>query len=193
MSLKSIFGATFVALGLVACGGDLGTDTRRAPAPETPSSTPASTFTAADVQAATAQCSAPHGDLGYSVGMLSRTWLYCPREGARGPDIYDSADRGARVGLELTADGHFYWLSRNEGGVVARGQGITEVAGYEITAPSSAPVNNVSFQIDVIYPSGSIMGTRATFETGPRRLALQGFSGMFVPLTATTATTSAAP
>lgn len=180
MSLKSIFGASVLGLGLVACGGDLGTDTRKAPSPETPSSTPASTFTAQDVDAATARCSAPHGDLEtYAtvdklVSMLSQTWLYC------GTFV------GKRVGVELTADGHFYWLSRNEAGVVIRGKGIEEAAGYEITPPSNAAFNNVSFQIDVIYPSGSIMGTRATFEAGPRRLALQGFDGMFVPLTAST-------
>lgn len=183
MSLNSIFRTSLLAFGLVACGGDLGTDTRKAPSPETPSSTPASAFTAQDVEAASARCRAPHGDLEtYAtvdklVGMLSQTWLYC------------GSFVGKRVGVELTTDGHFYWLSRNEAGVVLRGQGIEEAAGYEITPPSDAKVNNVSFQIDVIYPSGSILGTRATFEAGPRRLALQGFDGMFVPLTATAAVT----
>lgn len=181
--------ASVVASAALGCGGNIGTDARPAPPPEAPSATPARVYSSAEVDAASARCTEPHGTveryatIDKLVQLLSGAWFYCPE---RGTSIQGRSNGGPRVGIELTNDGHFYWLSRDASGDVVRGRGITEIAGYEIEPPSDAKVNNVSFQIDVWYPDRSVMPTRVTFETGPRRMALQGIDGYFLPMTSPT-------
>lgn len=184
-SLVRAVRASIVASAALGCGGNIGTDARPAPPPEAPSATPARTYSAAEADAASARCTEPHGTIEtYAtidnlVQLLSGAWFYCPE---RGTSILGRSSGGPRAGVELTSDGHFYWLARDASGAVARGQGMTEIAGYDVEPPSGAHVNNVSLQINVWYPDRSVMPTRATFETGPRRMALQGIDGYFIPM-----------
>jgi hypothetical protein len=116
------------------------------------------------MSAAAAQCDAPHGGVeryttvAELVVLLSGHWFYCSVPA--GKSIQGRGSAVARVGLEFTSDGHFYWLSPDTSDTVVR----TEIAGYTIYPPNNAKYNNVSFQIDITYPYGSTMPTRTTFE-----------------------------
>lgn len=183
---------TIATCTAMACGAAVDNEAPAAPPADAPSRTAAPAFTPAQMSAAAAQCDAPHGGVErYTtvtelVALLSGAWFYChDPAGERAQDsIQGRGGPAARAGLEFTSDGHFYWLSPDPSGTVVRGRGMTEIAGYTIYPPNDARYNNVSFQIDIIYPNGNTMPTRATFETGPRRLALQNWSGFFVPIAA---------
>lgn len=174
----------------MACGAAIDDEVPDAPPPDAPSSTAALAFTPAQMSAAAAECDAPHGaverytTVAELVALLSGAWFHCPDPAGKGVEnsIHGRGSAGARQGLEFTTDGHFFWLSPDLSGTVVRGQGIREFASYTIYPPNNVKYNNVSFQIDVRYPDGSTMPTRASFETRPRRLALQNWSGFFVPI-----------
>jgi hypothetical protein len=179
-----------LALTVISCGAEVDNSPPPAPTPGAPTTTPPPSFTAAQTAATAARCATPHGVLEtYAtvpelVTLLSRAWFYCTPMMTN--DLQSSfEDRGnaaPRVGLEFTTDGHFYYLSPDSSGLVARGQGISEYASYTIQPPDDAPVNNISFEIETHFPDKSAGATRATFETGPRRMALESFRGYFVPM-----------
>ncbi len=177
---------TFV-VALAGCGGQstVGSEGRPAPDPNAPTSAPVIAFTEAEVEAAIASCSAPHGDVQtYAtvdelVSLLATRWIYCG--GRKGEPLKDR-DGVARLGYEFTADGHVYILARDPRTGVARGTGLAGAMTYDILPPTDAEYNNVSFQITVWTADRSQMGGYATFEQGPRRMTLTAFDGYFVPL-----------
>lgn len=182
-SFLFVLGLFLVVSSTLGCGGSVGTERRPAPDPMSPSGTSALTFSGDDLDSSLAACTSPHGSVeryttvDQLVELLSRHWVYCPGDG-----LLPARGNLERIGLELTDDGHFYWLSEDSQNEISRGTGIDGAAAYEITPPMSVEYNNVSFQIDVIYADRSVMGTYATFEAAPRRLKLTAFDGYFVPL-----------
>ena len=184
LGTSSLFalGFAFLAGG---CGGSVGTEGRPAPDPRSPTSISATAFTQEDVAAALSACESPHGPVQrYTtvdelVALLSGAWVHCRSE--QGTTLRDR-DGIARLGLELTSDGHVYWLTEDAVSGVRRGKGLAGAAAYEIAPPTNLEFNDVSFQITVWYADRSTMGTYASFETGPRRLVLMGIDGYFMPL-----------
>jgi hypothetical protein len=185
------FGLCVLLVTALGCGGDIGTDIRPAPSPTDPSSTAPTTYTAAQLNTAGAQCSAPHGppdpvpSIDRLYAILVGVWYLCPSTAAV-PFKPELSNNGTpRVGMEVTSDGHFYWLQADASGSMIRGSGLTEEGGYTFVIDNSPDtVEGLDVEMNITFGDRSFTGARPTFESGPRRLDLYGFDQYFVPMNA---------
>jgi hypothetical protein len=192
MKLSSlVFLPLFFLSTLPACtssvldGGEGGSGPGEPVPPTGASPAPAPPFDATTVKAVMAKCAEAQGAVATydSVEDLSKllvgAWLACPRQG----ETLGRTTRPGELGFEFVHDGSFHVLVDDGQGGVVRSTRLEDRGDYRIYPKSDAPVNNVSFQIDVTFETKSTMGTRATFSSVPRQMVLQLLDyWTFVPL-----------
>jgi hypothetical protein len=192
-ALGRVLGLPALALGLtcVACGGETGvrpgsdggagatgtmTGASMAAAPP-----PKTSFTAAEVQAALAQCDLPHGPAvvpetwGDFRALLVGAWLPCG-DGDSGDPMQVLSQA-----IEFAADGTWFHLLSDGAGGLLRGQGVwnqgnyTFPTGYDADVhPDTDPVHDYPWVFVTALshdetPDGTFEGV-LTFESSPSRL-----------------------
>jgi hypothetical protein len=116
-----------------------------------------------------AACTAPDGPVhSYSTvqefeSLVLGRWLTCSGPGMPGW----ASDQ---VGVELTADGHFYVLHRDASGAIARGQGVQYEGTW--TTPSTDPLTYA--QLNVVHADGGFNPWNPVFEDNPRKMGITG-------------------
>lgn len=162
------------------------------------------TFTPDQVASARAACGQPDSSVAtYDSteklqSLLQGSWYYCTPWGQQ----YDAMPVGT-AGVQFTSAMEFRWLVIDASGTLTSavspvtlfGSGVTFTPatsvpagestegariGYSFYPFTGVAVNNVDGEIEVEYADRSISVTRATFETSPRRLYLEGWDNAFV-------------